>query len=212
VKPHRVLSNTRVGDGSFILRVDRGEGPIRAGQCFSVGTTDTAINREYSIYSGEDDPYIEFFIRRVDDGILTPRLFDLNPGETVHVAGPFGAFCIDEIRRRHSFIFIATGTGVAPFRSFVRSYPGLDYLLYWGVRETSDLPDLTEFDESRIRICVSRPSSRPGERVTDALDSSDLPHDAYYYLCGNRKMIVDATRLLRSKGIPGGNIFMETFF
>lgn len=212
MKLHLVLANTRVGQGSYILRVERGDGTVRAGQCFSVGTADTAINREYSIYSGEDDPYIEFLIRRVDDGILTPRLALLEPGDSVYVAGPFGAFCIDETRRQRSFVFVATGTGVAPFHSFVRSYPQLDYQLFWGVRDESDLVGLDLYATPRMHTAVSRSVNRPRQRVTDALLTARLSTDAYYYLCGNRSMIVDVTRLLRDKGIPGGNIFMETFF
>jgi ferredoxin--NADP+ reductase len=212
MKSHLVISNTPVGPASFILRVHRGDDPVRAGQCFSVGTADMAINREYSIYSGENDPYLEFFVRRVDDGILTPRLARLQKGDSVYVAGPFGAFCIDEPRRSAPFVFVATGTGVAPFHSFIRSYPALDYRLYWGVRHESDLTVLSDYDEERVRTCVSRSSSQPTEHVTDALAADELSASAFYYLCGNRSMIIDVTKQLRDKGVPGGNIFMETFF
>lgn len=212
MKLHRVLANTPVGKASFILRVERGEGLIRAGQCFSVGTADTAINREYSIYSGENDPYIEFFIRHVDDGILTPRLAQLRPGDFVYVAGPFGAFCIGPHLRMSKFVFVATGTGAAPFHSFIRSYPNLNYRMFWGVRQEDDLTDTSEYEESRMRICVSRSAARPNERVTDALAHESLPQEALYYLCGNRSMIIDVVKLLRQKSVPGGNILMETFF
>lgn len=212
VKLHRVISNRLVGTGSFVLRVERTDGPIKAGQCFSVGTADTAINREYSIYSGENDPYIEFLIRRVDDGILTPQLAKLRAGDSVYVAGPFGAFCIDNHQRQEPLVFIATGTGVAPFHSFIHTYTDLDYRLYWGVRDANDLADLNTYDGNRIHVAVSRSAEGTRERVTDLLARNKPSNRAHFYLCGNRAMIVDVTKLLLAQGVPGGSIFMETFF
>jgi ferredoxin-NADP reductase len=60
---------------------------------------------------------------------------------------------------------------------------------------------------------VSQPESgEHGQRVTQLLETSLLPVDSLYYLCGNRMMITDAISILRHKGIPGGAIFTETFF
>jgi len=212
VKSYKVLSNRQIGEATFVLRVERPSDTIKAGQCFSVGTRQLGINREYSMYSSSYEPYLEFLIRRVPDGLVSSTLSELRQGDEVEVGGPYGDFCLDShsIGATH-FVFIASGTGVAPFHSFVRTFPELSYHLYYGVRYESDLVDVGDYTSSSITLCVSRASSSP-ERVTHRLEKESLNPDGVYYLCGNRQMITDVVSLLRRRGIPGGRIYMETFF
>ena len=208
----RVLANRQIGEATFVLQVERPSDDIRAGQCFSVGTRKLGINREYSMYSSASDPYLEFLIRRVPDGLVSSTLSRLHRDDEVEIGGPYGDFCLD-INSVHTtrYVFIASGTGVAPFHSFVKTFPGLSYHLYYGVRYESDLVDLGDYSASSVTVCVSRSSNSP-QRVTHRLAKDELDRDAVYYLCGNRQMITDVVSLLRRRGIPGGRIYMETFF
>jgi len=187
---------------------------IRAGQCFSVGTKDLGINREYSMYSGANDDFVDFLVREIPDGIVSPRLGACIPGDGVEIGGPYGDFCLSDtdVIGRH-FVFIATGTGIAPFHSFVKTFPKLDYVLYHGVRFDSEQYDRNDYPSVRYISTVSQPeSNNQGQRITQLLETAALPVDSLYYLCGNRMMITDAISILRLKGIPGGAIFTETFF
>jgi len=208
-----VLGHRALTDNTYVLRTTRPDSPIEAGQCFSVGTRSLAINREYSMYSAEDDPFVDFLIRRVDGGAVSTALADLREGDPVEVGGPYGSFCLngDDLLTRR-FVFIATGTGIAPFASFVKTFPQLDYILIHGIRYDSEKYDQEVYEGDRYQPCVSRPSIGAGERVTDMLESMDLDPAALYYLCGNRNMITDTVHILRERGIPGGNVYMETFF
>lgn len=212
VKSYKVMSNRRIGEATFVLRIERPSDTIKAGQCFSVGTRQLGINREYSMYSSASDPHLEFLIRRVPGGLVSSALSELQQGDYVEVGGPYGEFCLnaDSISTTH-FVFIASGTGVAPFHSFAMTFPELSYRLYYGVRYKSDLVDVNDYLPSSVTPCVSRSSLSP-ERVTHRLEKEILDHHAMYYLCGNRQMITDVVSLLRRRGIPGGSIYMETFF
>lgn len=209
----RVLENVRLSESTFRLRTERPNVPIKAGQCFSVGTRELGINREYSMYSAADDPYVDFLIREVEDGIVTPVLARCTPGDVVEIGGPYGDFClpvsavVDE-----PFVFVASGTGIAPFHSYVKSFPWLDYQLFHGVRFSDETYDSTSYSPERYHVAVSRPVTGSGQRVTDLLASAELDLNSRFYLCGNRMMIVDAVRILRDRGVPGGRILMETFF
>ena len=166
------------------------------------------------MYSGANDDYVDFLVREIPDGIVSPRLGMCVPGDGVEIGGPYGDFCLstEEVARRH-FVFIATGTGVAPFHSFIKTFPTLDYVLYHGVRFDSEQYDRSDYLPERYIPTVSQPESgEHGQRVTQLLETSLLPVDSLYYLCGNRMMITDAIAILRLKGIPGGAIFTETFF
>ncbi|WP_227380819.1 FAD-binding oxidoreductase [Haladaptatus halobius] len=76
--------------------------------------------RVYSIASSPNSENIELCIRRVPGGHLTPTLCDETVvGDDLFVRGPFGdEFTLTPPSDR-DVIFIATGTGVAPFKSMI---------------------------------------------------------------------------------------------
>jgi ferredoxin--NADP+ reductase len=213
VDSFKVIENVRLSPHTFRLRTERPLAPIKAGQCFSVGTRDLGINREYSMYSGADDDYLDFLIREVDGGVVSPRLAACKPGDFVEIGGPYGEFCLrdDDVCSRE-FIFIASGTGIAPFHSFVQTYPNLKFTVIHGIRLESEQYERDHYANQKYVACISRPGAGIGKRITNYVEIADLDSEALVYLCGNRSMIVDTVALLRQRGIPGGSIFMETFF
>jgi CDP-4-dehydro-6-deoxyglucose reductase len=75
--------------------------------------------RPYSVASSPDRDDLEFCIRRVPGGRLTSELADtLSPGDEVTLRGPYGEFVMHPPSGR-DLVFLATGTGVAPFRSMI---------------------------------------------------------------------------------------------
>jgi ferredoxin/flavodoxin---NADP+ reductase len=74
-------------------------------------------------------------VREIEGGKVSGRLKKLKPGTEIEVEGPFGFFKFDpEKFASQKFLFVATGTGISPFHSFVRTFPELDYQLVHGVR------------------------------------------------------------------------------
>ena len=203
-----------MSEHTYCLRTERPNVKIRAGQCFSVGTRDLGINREYSMYSAAEDDFIDFLIREVPDGVISPRLAGCKPGDSVEIGGPYGDFCLNESSVvADSYVFIATGTGIAPFHSFCKTYPALKYQIFHGIRRENEKYDEDHYKVGRYIPSISQPEGGlVGERLTSRLQSTELDVDSLYYLCGNRMMITDAIAILRGKGIPGSSIFTETFF
>lgn len=81
------------------------------------------IRRMYSIASSSVlKEYIEFYITLVHSGALTPRLFNLNVGDRIELGKKTsGMFTLDEVPEDHNIVLVATGTGVAPYISMLRS-------------------------------------------------------------------------------------------
>lgn len=201
-------------ENTFIIRFTRGNMQFRAGQHIIVGLNGELDQREYSIYSGENDDYLEILVKEVVDGNMSVKLKRAKPGQSLNVNGPFGTFGIESFDRLSAkLIFIATGTGISPFHSFVRSYPGMDYTLLHGVRFAGEAYGRTEYDESRYNLYTSKEhySNRIG-RVTKYLPDLGVSQDMLFYLCGNGRMISEAYDILRGKGIPAKNIFSERYF
>ena len=110
-------------------------------------------------------------------------------------------------------VFIASGTGIAPFHSFVNSYPDLDYQLLHGVRYAEEAYDSDIYGRERYTLCTSRDEKGDYQgRITEYLENHPVDKDADYYLCGNSNMIHDVYDILREQGVETGRIHAEVYF
>jgi ferredoxin--NADP+ reductase len=84
---------------------------------------DKMIKRAYSIASSSKaKDFLEFYVTLVHSGNLTPRLFNLQIGDRIGVGKRFvGMFTLKEIPEEKNIVLIATGTGVAPYMSMLRT-------------------------------------------------------------------------------------------
>jgi ferredoxin--NADP+ reductase/benzoate/toluate 1,2-dioxygenase reductase subunit len=211
---HRVQHVRQVSETAYVLRVDRKGLSFESGQYINVGPFGSIAMREYSVYSGTGEDFLEILVKEVEGGVVSQALKRTKPGDPVALEGPFGFFLIDEEQRKNGkFLFIASGTGISPFHSLTKSYPGLDYTLLHGVRTTSELYDHEVFDPTRFVSCVSREEAGDFHgRVTDYLRANPAAPESLCYLCGNCDMIYEAFDILRSQGVPPDHLFAEVYF
>jgi ferredoxin/flavodoxin---NADP+ reductase len=212
-KIYRLHQKRTLTPDTYVLRFDRNEMNFRAGQHITLGIPGNNQVREYSIYSTEQDQLLEVLIKEVDTGLVSKQLQKLIPGELLDVDGPFGYFTIDKLHFNRKFLFIGTGTGIAPYRSLTGSYPSLDYTILHGVRYGNEAYEKHRYPADRYVLCTSR--DKEGNfsgRVTDYLKENPLDSDTLVYLCGNCDMIYDVYDLLTSRGFPSGNIKTEVYF
>ena len=141
------------------------------------------------------------------------------PGDQVTLELPYGHFLHDAAtgdthpddtpRRRR--IFIATGTGIAPFLAEFSDAARANDTLIVGYSTTSD--DLTSrltASLPRVVTCISREDA-PGcfhGRVTHYLRAHGIDTHADYYVCGSPLMVADVARLIRD---AGGRVHTESF-
>lgn len=209
-----VINNTRISKGTYLLKVEKPMNDVVAGQCFNLGIMGAGVNREYSMCSDANADFLEFLIRDVDGGLVSQPLGELAVGQKVSLSGPFGEFCIGPLlpNKQSNFFFIATGTGVAPFRSFVKTYPKISYKIIHGVRHVDEVCPEEDFSKDSYFPCISKPEKSKPSRVTSWLQNNSVPSGAHVFICGNRKMISEAFELCREQGVHGNNIFTEVFF
>jgi ferredoxin--NADP+ reductase/benzoate/toluate 1,2-dioxygenase reductase subunit len=201
-------------DETFSIRLPGSRFKYKAGQHISLGILGDYQSREYSIYSGEHDEHLEVLVKEVRNGYLTQKLSKLKAGDLVEVHGPFGKFHVDEKQMAdHKYVFIASGTGIAPFRSMIRTYPDLDYLLIHGVRYGYEAYDSHEYDPQRYVLCTS--GDQKGQvhgRLTTYLRDAVFEMKTQFYLCGNSNMIFDSLEILKNKGFERDQIHCEVYF
>lgn len=197
---------------TYLLRTERPSYAIRAGQCFNLGLSTLDINREYSMYSDANAPYLEFLIRKVEGGLVSSRLSELIEGDYIEIDGPYGEFCINPETLDKKFIFIGTGTGIAPFHSFVKSYPDIDYKILHGIRYRDEQYDSFDYGAGRYIPCISRDDQSAGQRVTNYLINNPLSRESHVFICGNRNMIIEVVEILLGQGMSSDQIVTEVFF
>jgi ferredoxin--NADP+ reductase/benzoate/toluate 1,2-dioxygenase reductase subunit len=211
---HRINQIRFLTEKTFVLRFDRGKMQFKAGQHIIVGLKGELDQREYSIYSGEKDDYLEILVREVIKGKVSLQLRQCEPGQLLQVNGPFGSFGLETFDMfSRKLVFIASGTGISPFHSFVRSYPGIDYTLIHGVSFNNEAYERKDYDPKRYILCTSKESSEGFKgRVTKFLAGYKVDRESLFYLCGNNSMIYEVYHILRDKGIPDENISSEIYF
>ncbi|MGQ1890483.1 FAD-binding oxidoreductase [Thermophagus sp. OGC60D27] len=214
-KLHEILEIKHLTDSTFIIRMERNNLKFKAGQHINVGPANSIHTREYSIYSGENDDYLEILVKEVTDGFISPVLKKQKPGNMLVVEEPVGYFSLpSQIDPNEQLLFIATGTGISPFHSFIKSYPVLNYRILHGIRNTTEKYESDFYAPSRYVACTSRQKSQDSYfgRVTNYLEENPIEGKVRCYLCGNSSMIHDVYDLLETQGIPSEKIHAEVYF
>ena len=209
----RILSIEEVAAGVFILRFTR-DFAFKAGQMLWVRYPADGPARLYSIASGEEEPYFEIIFDVVEDGALTPILSKAKSGEYVWISEPSGRFTSDG----KPAVWIATGTGIAPFASMARSGLYRQTLLIQGGRFLTSFyyHEIFEKLPSLEYIkCVTRESGDGyfQGRVSSFIEKEYQPlPQRQHLLCGSAEMVVEVRDLLIARGIPYKNIVSEIYF
>jgi len=213
VSPVSITFNEELSEGIYLIGFKRNF-LFKAGQVIGIAMEEKGPRRLYSICSGELEEEIHILYKVVDEGFLTPQLSGLEIGDTIWITAPGGEFTGD----KDPAVWIATGTGIAPFYSMFRSGLGENKTLLHGNRFLEQFNYYDEFQEALgqdyIRCCSADNSEEVYQgRVTGYLEElEELKPALKYYLCGSADMVVEARDILISKGIPFGNIISEIYF
>lgn len=211
---YKVLEIKSLTENTFVVTLPKSRFKFIAGQHISLSIEGDYQSREYSIYSAEEAEHLEILVKEVEGGYFSPKLKHLKKGDLVEVHGPFGKFGLDTKKQvTHKHVFIASGTGIAPFHSMVKSYPNLDYQLIHGVRYSGEAYEREHYDADRYVLCTSRDTNSDfNGRVTEYIRQTSFDKNTAFYLCGNSDMIFDAMEILKDKGFDRDSVNVEVYF
>lgn len=192
-----------------------------------VSEPDKMIRRAYSIASSSvERRYVEFYLTLITSGQLTPRLFALKHGSQLFL-GPkaSGVFTLDRVSPGKAVVLIATGTGLAPYLSMLRTMLVNDtqrrFVVLHGARFGWDLGYRGELESlARLRSnftyipSITRPDEDPHfhgrtGRVQALVEQGVVekesgvaldPSQADVFLCGNPDMVQAVKAMLENRG------------
>lgn len=186
------------------------------------------MTRAYSIASPPSgNGHFAFCLNRVQDGFMSNYLCSLDEGAKIAFQGPFGDFTLRPPLRDTAFI--ATGTGIAPFRSMLHwllaesdRHQGRQFWLLLGARREQDIYYCKEFEHlaAEHHNFHFLPTLSRGEAAWKGLRGYVQEHLApiveiragmHAYICGLDKMVKANRELLKSLGWDRTSIRYEKY-
>lgn len=186
------------------------------------------ITRAYSLASRPNGNRFELCLNRLEDGLFSPYLFSLEPGAEVEMREPLGHFVLR--RNPVDCVFVATGTGIAPFRGMLQDHfppgkPAADarhITLIFGVRYEANILYRDEFEklerehsEFRFWPTLSRGgenwTGRRGHVQEHLFEALGDRRDLEIYICGLKAMVDDVRAKLKAAGFDRKQIIYEKY-
>jgi len=168
----------------------------------------------------------------IPPGKMSSWLFNLKPGDTVTVSGPFGEFFARDTGKE--MCFVAAGAGMAPMRSHIFDQllrlKGKRKMVFWySARNLKEAFYIDEFNQLAAEnpnfqwhIVLSEP--RPEDNWTGPvglvrhnvlrdmyLAKHPAPEDIEFYLCGPDVMNKAVIKLAMDYGVDRENIMLDDF-
>jgi CDP-4-dehydro-6-deoxyglucose reductase len=224
----RLIESKEIAPLVRLFVFEAGDGPLVYAPGQFVSFTHTIggkeITRAYSLASAQrEDNRFEICLNLVENGHLSPHLFAMRPGDTLPMTGPLGQFVLRDPPR--DSIFVATGTGIAPFRAFLQAHlhaGSPEFTLLFGVRHELNLLFRDEFSHfsalfSNFRFwpILSRPEApwtgRKGHVQNHLEEAIGGRREVDFYLCGLKAMVDDVRGILKGMGFDRKQIRYERY-
>jgi ferredoxin-NADP reductase len=173
--------------------------------------------RDYSLISSAQAPHLSMCIRRIAGDTGSNYLSAASLGTTFSMQAARGYFVFRPSRR--PAVFVATGTGIAPFVAYARAGIKGAVLLH-GVRCRKELHYRREMQAhvDRYVACLTQDTPSPSGQSTEFAGQVDryldnrLASDEYdFYLCGHRQMIQTVTHLVDIR-FQRSRVYSERFY
>ena len=164
-------------------------------------------------------------------GKMSSYIFNLKPGDTVTIMGPFGEFFARDTDKE--MIFIGGGAGMAPMRSHIfdqlKRLRATRRISFWyGARSLKEMFYVEDFDALAAEfpnftwhVALSEPQPEDDWQgltgfihqvlYDEYLKDHPAPEDCEYYLCGPPMMISAVTTMLLDLGVEREDIMFDDF-
>lgn len=222
-----IVENRQWTETLFSLRLEALLQDFNAGQFIQIAMDidDERIARSYSLVNAPWERPLEIYFNEVPEGPLTPRLSELNPGDSIWVSEKAsGTFILERVPQCRDLWLFATGTALGVYLSILKTdTPWQRFekiVLVHGCRTAEELTYGNTIDELICRYggqfaflpLLSREQIEAvlHGRVTTLLADGTIEKRAgrvvtgqssHVMLCGNSAMIKDMRVLLEARGL-----------
>ncbi len=211
----------------FSLQIEVDFPAFKAGQFARVALDidGERIARPYSLVNTAAEPCLEIYFNIVPEGPLSPKLAALETGDEIFVTDAANGFMVvDEVPACKHLWMLATGTGLGPFLSILKSTPPWQrfekMVLAYSVRDASELsyqPLIQQLQQQHRNQFIFAPfvtreviADSINKRIPDCLESGEFEactgitintEDSHVMMCGSAAMISSVTEVLHKRGL-----------
>ena len=223
----KVLANNRWNERLTSLRFEAPLQGFESGQFVRVGLEidGEVVARPYSLVNTPDESALEIYFNIVDEGPLSPKLFELEAGDDILVAErPAGFLTISEVPASNNLWMLASGTAIGPFLSILKGEAVWDKFkkiaLCYSVRTREELAYFETIEEiiaqHAEQFCFIPVITREDadnalrERIPQSIENGNLESrantpisadDSHVMICGSTELITEVSAILDSRGM-----------
>lgn len=217
-----VLENKQESPDGFTLVVSYPKDfEFVAGQFvhLQVPVGDRPLRRSYTIASAPHEEHLHITIRTQLHGKVSPVLEKLQAGDSLKMFGPFGDFTRGD--EKHS-VFIAAGSGITPFVSYLRdaqhNNDDREVTLLYSNKKQEDMLYHTELVQLDVHewfsyiptLTQEQWSGRVGRFGLDDIKEF-VDEDTVFYVCGSNLFVRSFTTHLTQLGVSVERIRLENY-
>jgi ferredoxin--NADP+ reductase len=223
----KVIEKIQWNDRLFSLRMKSAFKDFVAGQFVRVALDidGERIARPYSLVNKPGDDYLEIYFNIVPEGPLSSRLAALEAGDDLFVTDKANGFLIiEEVPETRHLWLLATGTGVGPFLSILKTQQVWQrfekIVLAYSVRDASELSyqqQISAIEEHNAAqflyvpfVTREKHEGAIQQRIPQSIEEGALEkrtgfsineNDSHVMMCGNSAMISSVTECLEKRGM-----------
>lgn len=223
-----VIDKKQLSENVWLIRLGFEEKiELKAGQYASLKVTPEGMRRSYSI-AGIGETWVDLIVDVSPMGVGSQYVLSLKVGDGVELIGFLGSFVLESRSfEDENVLFVATGTGIAPFYPMVEEMLKKGYKgkvnLWWGMRHEEDLYWWEKLEEMKTKndsfeyeIVLSKADEKwQGKKghVGDLIEKAGFDwNKTSAYLCGGKEMILEVKQKLMEAGVPEEKIYYEKFY
>ena len=235
----QVVARTVETADAITLELRSVDGPLPSARPGQFVTVELAINgatvkRAYSIVAQPSADRVCIAVKKIGDGVVSPRMHQLGIGDTLALRGPLGLFAVDpDLTRSAEYLAIAGGSGITPMVAIIEALllhePQSRVALIYGNRSAAAtmfrarLRDAAARSHGRLRVQFVDEQWLADDNETSCAGQLDelvlqreinrlaVPTSAVVLLCGPTVVMQNARNVLRTRGVDDNHIREERF-
>lgn len=108
-------------------------------------------------------------------------------------------------------IFVTGGVGITAFLALVEGYKQINYgcVMHYAVRSSDEIPFRERLDRLGDKVLLY--DKQKGQRLDIAAIIAGMPWNSHLYFCGPKRLMEEASREVKAKGISESEVHFESF-